>query len=100
MSVYAEMLKMALEADEHGNSSVSDLVSRALTCRLDLDVGGDAASRLARVLAYDVTLVRLCEQLGLPHDLTGPGAGPSTRRQVERALAGKVPDFSTSLRRS
>ena len=100
MSVYAEMLKMALEADEHKDGSVPDLIDRALTCRVDLDCGGDAASRLARALAYDVALVRLCERVGVPHDMMGPMAGPSARRHVERALAGSVPDFSAGLRHS
>ncbi len=100
MSVYAEMLKMALEADEHEDSPVSELVSRALAFRLDLDCGGDAASRLARALAYDVTLVRLCEQLGVPHDMTGPAAGPSARRHAERALSGRLPELSAGMRHS
>ena len=100
VSVYAEMLKMALEADEHRDSPVPDLIAEALSCRVDLDCGGDAASRLARALAYDVALVRLCERLGLPHDMMGPMAGPSARRHAERALAGTVPDFSAGLRHS
>ncbi len=100
MSVYAEMLKIALDADEHKDSPLPDLISQALSCRVDLDCGGDAAGRLARALAYDVALVRLCERLGVPHDMTGPMAGPSARRHVERALAGSVPDFSAGLRHS
>ena len=98
MSVYAEMLKMALESDDQGDQTTSELVSRALSRRSDLESGGDAASRLARALAYDVTLVRLCERLGIEHDMTGPAAGPPARRHVERALAAKLPDLGAGLR--
>lgn len=100
VSVYAEMLKMALDADAQGDETVSDLVSRALARRLELDRGGDAATRLARALAYDVTLVRLCERLGVEHAMTGPAAGPPARRQVERALAGELPDLRAGLRQA
>lgn len=98
VSVYSEMLKLALDTDEQAASEVPDLVNEALSRRLDLDCGGDAASRLARALAYDVTLVRLCERLGIAHDLTGGTAGPSARRQVERKLADRLPDLGAGLR--
>lgn len=100
VSVYAEMLEMALEADEQTDGSVPELVTRALARRPDLDAGGDAASRLARALAYDVTLVRLCEQLGIEHDMTGPRAGPTARRHVERILASKLPELGAGMRQS
>jgi hypothetical protein len=100
VSVYAEMLKMALAADERDSASVSELVTAALACRLGLDSGGDAAGRLARALSYDVTLVRLCERLEIPHDMMGATAGPVARRQAERALAGRLPDLSAGLRHS
>ncbi len=100
MSVYAEMLKMALETDDQGDETTSELISRALTRRLDMECGGDAASRLARALAYDVTLIRLCERLGVEHDMTGPGAGPPARRHVERALAVRLPDLGAGLRQA
>ncbi len=100
MSVYAEMLKMALEADEQRDGSVSELVSQALARRPDLESGGDAATRLARALAYDVTLVRICEQLGIEHEMTGPRAGPTARRHVERMLATKLPELGAGMRQS
>ena len=100
MSVYAEMLKMALQADQSVDVTISELVTQALARRLDLDCGGDAASRLARVLAYDVTLIRLCERLGIEYDMTGETSGPVARRQVERALAGKLPDLGAGLRQT
>ena len=98
VSIYAEMLKLALESDEHADSSVPALVNEALARRVDLECGGDAASRLARALAYDVILVRLCEQVGVPHDLTGESAGPSARRQAERKLAVRLPELGSGLR--
>ena len=98
VSVYAEMLKLALQEDDRVDDTVAGLVDQALARRPDLDTGGDAASRLARALAYDVTLVRLCERLGIDHEMTGPRAGPTARRHAERVLEAKLPELGAGIR--
>jgi len=88
---------MALDEDEAGRGSVADLVTHALSCRADLDSGGDASGRLASYLAYDVSLIRLCERMAVPHDMLGVGAGPLVRHDTERRLADRLPSLAAAL---
>lgn len=100
MTVYAEMLKLALAGEgPPGGVEDSDPLARALARRSELGVDGDAATRLARSIAYDVALVRLCEQLGLEHAMTGPMAGPAARQETERMLAARLPRLNRALER-
>jgi hypothetical protein len=92
------MLSMALEEDDDDTyEPVSDLVDRAVACRARLALGGDAATRLARSLAYDITLIRLCERLELDHEMLGPRAGQVARQETERELAGRLPNLAADL---
>jgi hypothetical protein len=98
VTVYAELLKLALSEEESSNQPVDAMVSRAVALKDGLSAPGDAATRLASAIAYDVALVRLCETFGVAHDLTGEAAGPVARRRTERALASVVPTLEGALR--
>jgi hypothetical protein len=91
MTVYAELLKLALAEDHRPGGSLDSLVEDVAARRRDMHESGDAVDRLAAALAYDCALTRLCAGVGLPHDLTGSDAGPVARARVERALAAVVP---------
>lgn len=91
---------MALEQEENRDASATDLaekVAQAVACRARLGIDGDAATRLARSLAYDVVLIRLCEQIGLPHDMLGARAGSFARQETERQLVSRLPSLAVVL---
>lgn len=94
MTVYAELLKMALAEKDEPDRSIDHLVSEALARREALAAHGDTAARLAAALAYDTVLVSLCDALGVEHELTGDKAGPPARRKAERALAAVLPTLA------
>jgi hypothetical protein len=94
VSVYSEMLRLALAAEEPEAYSVAELVSRAVTAQAHLHAGHDSATRLANSLAYDVALVRLCERLGVEHELAGESAGPIARRNAEMLLLEHMPSLA------
>lgn len=96
MSVYSEFLRMAL-ADDVQESTVGDLVSRAVSLRRGLDLQGDAATRLARNLAYDVVLVRLCEAAGIDHHMTDDIPETIARQEAEARLAERLPAMRSIL---
>ncbi len=98
MTVYAELLKMALAEEHEPDRSVDHLVAEVLARREPLAAHGDAATRLAVALAYDTALVRLCDTVGVEHELTGEKAGPEARRKAERALAQVLPTLAVVAR--
>ena len=94
------MLELALAEQpprEESAPSVSDLLQSVLALRARLGAGPGPApgtaselpapERLADQLAYDVALIRACDRLGIPQDLTGGGPVAPERERVERALA-------------
>lgn len=91
MSVYSELLQMALVEDSEGGTTVPEMVALVLACRAELSGSGDPASRISHALAYDLSLLRLCDDLGVPHNLTGRAAGPEARRQAEERLVERLP---------
>jgi len=104
VSVYSEMLRIALEQDEDDErtdpaepADLAGLISRAITCRARLSADGDVAARLAGSLAYDVALIRLCERIQLSHDMLGTRAGPVARQETEQRLAGRLPSLAAFL---
>lgn len=97
MSVYSELLRMALAQDGRPEISVGELVSQALSQRPADSDEPPSAEHIARWLAYDVILVRLCDMLGVPHRMLDPDAGPSSRSEAERLVATKVSLFSRAL---
>jgi hypothetical protein len=97
VSVYSELVRMALEDDDSRDSSVSELVARLAMLRSGLESAGDPAARIGDAVYYDVTLVRLCERLRIDHDLTGDTAGPVARTRAESLLAGEVPSLAPLL---
>jgi hypothetical protein len=107
VSIYSEMLKLALDGDsDRRNRPVTALVSDALACRahLTFDPGakptvrpGQAADRVADCLAYDAALVRLCDRLELEQDLTGDGDTRAARRHAEARLAERLPTIAAAL---
>lgn len=79
--------------------SDADPVAELLARRTRLSDDGDAATRLARAIAYDLALIRLCEQLGVDNPMTGPMAGPVARRETESLLSSRVPKLQRVLER-
>jgi hypothetical protein len=83
LTVYSELMKMALEGDDPQSDSVADMVRDAISCRGALGQGEGSAARIGAALSYDVTLARLCERLQIDHDLAGEAAGPDARRRMK-----------------
>jgi hypothetical protein len=96
MSVYSELLRVAL-SDDMEESGAAELVSRAVALRPSLDLQGDAPTRLARNLAYDVTLIRLCEVAGLEHRMTDDIPETIARQEAEALLAERFPAMRSVL---
>jgi hypothetical protein len=84
------MLREALRRDPD-DRVVPDLLELALSFVSTDPRGSGPAARLAHNLAYDVTLVRLCDHLGIGHDLTGNRAGPLARSHAEADLSAHLP---------
>ena len=97
MSVYSGLLQMVLAEEGDDGRTVSELVSLALACRADLRGVGDPASRIGNALAYDAALIRLCDQLGVVHDLAGDVVGPAARRQAEMRLGERLPSLGDAM---
>lgn len=97
MSVYSELLKLAVAQDGSCDGSIGELVSRALSLRPSEVDGAPSADRIADWLAYDVVLVRLCERLDVRHRMLDPDAGPASRAQAETLVAQRLPFFSRVL---
>lgn len=103
MSIYSELLKLALaEAPPCGDDS-SELAAQVLACRRRLqddDAAGSgllrAPERLGDLVAYDVALIRACRHVGLPHALTDGGPTAEERARVEAALAQVWPVLAAS----
>lgn len=97
MTVYSELMKMALQSDDRQSDSLTDMVRDALSYRLALGQGEGSAARIGDALTYDVTLARLCERLQIDHDLTGETAGPEARRRAEDGIAARLPSLAADL---
>jgi hypothetical protein len=97
LTVYSELMKMALEGDDRRSDSVADMVRDALSYRAALGDGEGSAARLADELTYDVTLARLCERLQIDHDLAGESGGPDARRRAEDMIAARLPLLAAEL---
>jgi hypothetical protein len=97
MSVYSELIRMALADDEHEVPPLPDLVARAVALRFDLIGAGDPAARIAASVAYDVALTRVCERVRVRHDLTGELAGPEARHKAELHLLELMPSLGGVL---
>jgi hypothetical protein len=98
VTVYAELLKLALAEEDASNQPTEALVADAIALKERLNAQADAQTRLAAALAYDVALARLCDSLALEHQLTGEAAGAVARRRTERALASVLPTLEGALR--
>lgn len=96
MTVYAELLKLALAERATKERSLDELVADALSSR-DALGRGDGPTRLAAALAYDAALVQLCRRLGVDQQLTGDSPGPDARRRAEEGLAAQLPNPSFAL---
>jgi hypothetical protein len=97
MTVYSELMRMALEMDDRQPGSIPELVRDALSSRKSLEGGTGSAARIGDALIYDATLVRLCERLDIEHDLASETAGPRARRGAEAMLADRLPSLATGL---
>jgi hypothetical protein len=91
---------LALDKQPVGGQSapcIPDLLHSVLVLRARLGAGASsgaraseelpAPERLADQVAYDVALIRACERLGIPQDLTRGGPVAAERERVEQALA-------------
>jgi hypothetical protein len=107
VSIYSDMLKMALDGDREDRArSIALLVSDALRCRAQLTGPGPGdpagrpshvAARVADCLAYDAALVRLWDRLALEQDLTGDGDTRTARWRAEARLAQRLPGLAPAL---
>jgi hypothetical protein len=97
MSVYSELVRMALADDESDALSLADLLARAVSLRSALLGVGDPAARIASAVAYDVALTRVCERVKVPHDLTSERAGPEARYKAESQLLDHMPSLGGVL---
>ena len=97
LSVYSELLRMALTQDDPFEGTVGELVSRALARRPAPAGGGRSADRIADWLSYDVALVQLCERVDVDHGMLAPEAGPASRARAESLVAARIPFFSEAL---
>jgi hypothetical protein len=90
VSMYADLLANAL-ANWDGESSAGDLFDHVLECRIEMlsatpSPGDDAYLTLAKEIAYDRALIKLCATLGIDAravDFAHPG---EERSRLERAL--------------
>lgn len=93
------------QAPEEADRPVEDLVTAVLACHGVLLTKGTlrstapAADKIGDSLAYDAALVRLCERVGVRHDLTTDLGDPGARRQAERRLASRLPSRLSTLAR-
>lgn len=101
MTVYTELLRERLGRSPEGRP-VGALVAELLVRRARLvspsggpgslpRAAGAGPERLAELLDYDECLVRLCDQLGVRHDMLEPFAPPNARHEAERALTRRLP---------
>ena len=97
MSVYSELLKLAVAQSRDAGATVDELVARAVAIRPPDETGATTADGIAGWLAYDVILVRLCDLLDVPHRMLDPDAGPASRVEAETRVARKVPTFRSAL---
>lgn len=98
LSVYSELLRLALDREPGAVEPVGDLMSRAMAVRPAAGRPSAIADHIAEWLAYDVILVRLCESLHIPHRMLEPDAGPSSREEAEMLVATQLPAFTGALR--
>jgi hypothetical protein len=100
--MYRDLLTQALGKHEAEAGSadllLADVVSsRARLRAAQVDPATSAAESLARELTYDVTLIRLCEALGVattPSGFFNPG---SERARLERELNDRGVDADAGL---
>ncbi|MDA8045958.1 MAG: hypothetical protein M0Z30_12085 [Actinomycetota bacterium] len=97
MSVYSELLELAMAVDDTGEETLEDLVAAALSHRQTLNRTASSAIRIGDEIAYDMALIRLCRKLGLETGLTGGEPGPMARRRSEGMLAERLPAVRDSL---
>jgi len=91
MSMYADLLTNALLNWGH-EWSAEDLFEHVLTCRVEMQrstplPGDDAYLTLAKEIAYDRGLIRLCVSRGVQARAAGFAHPGEERRRLERALA-------------
>lgn len=104
MTLYASFLAAALEDESPEQvDSVASGVARVLTKRAEFlgrgraGVAASSSDRIDAALAYDIALVRLCQQLGLSHHLLGSEPPEVARRRAERELASRLPALAADL---
>lgn len=91
VTMYVDVLSDAFRASD-GALAGEALVDHAVTCRLNMLTargGGKptAYDRLAVEVAYDVSLIRLCDDLGVPTAAADFANPPAARARIERVLA-------------
>lgn len=88
--MYVDVLSDAFRATDRGLTG-EPLVDHAVECRFQmLTAGGGkptAYDRLALEIAYDVALIRLCDDLGVPSAVADFANPLHERARIERVLA-------------
>lgn len=103
MSMYAQLLAVALASDDHAErtADTDELVAKVARarCRLPADptpaaVSGDVPAAVADQLAYDMALIALCRHLGIDCDVGAFNRPDAARSRLERALtsSGLLPE--------
>jgi hypothetical protein len=107
VTVYTELLRDRLSRSAGEGQAVASLIADLLVRRARLlppSGGGCGAvsravagcpERLLDLLAYDETLVRLCNRLGVAHGMLEPFAPAVARDAAERALTRRLPLLAT-----
>ena len=107
MTVYTELLRDRLSRSAGEGRAIGSLIADLLSRRARLvppSGGGPGAisravdgcpERLAELLAYDESLVRLCDELGVKHRMLDPFAPAAARDAAEQALTRRLPLLAT-----
>jgi hypothetical protein len=101
MSMYVELLSIALARDDRGQMNVDDEHASVVTCRsrmLASRMRGDrsAERELATEVDYDRSLINLCRALGIPADSTRFAQPAPERARLEKALDEAGEDLTSS----
>jgi hypothetical protein len=89
--MYVDVLSDAIRASD-SRLTGEHLVEHVVACRLRLLTprgAGNPSSydRLALEVAYDASLIRLCDDVGVPTDVADFANPPAERARIEQVLA-------------
>lgn len=102
MTVYSELLNIALIEEQDETSDVAGLVAQTLRRRAELETAvrarpADPSSAFSYSLAYDAALVRLCRKVGVEETLTAGAMAVVARQEAEKRLVERLPSIAAAL---